>query len=216
MKWIKSRSGMWLWIIPILFIVSMCDVWVEEMIEWLDLYLWLWSTLMSGLWPWLLLCGSSVIPGPEAGGEEACEECSECTAWAGEARRKSNNLTIARAQVRAAGLGGVLTPCWQLINHYISHAHCTLGDLFICNLSLQWSSIRMMGERYRTREMHIAIIGIAPLRILAQRRKILIFSLYLGYKSPQRPMGKLVIRRTPSRKNVMWFRLSEDLLEPKY
>ena len=52
--------------------------------------------------------------------------------------------------------------------------------------------------------MHTAII--APrLWLREQKKDIFYFPVHLGYKSPQRPMGILVIR-TDRGKNIMWLR----------
>ena len=134
-------------------------------------------------------------------GGEACEECSDWVAGAGEEEIKQ--LDNKRQSPGAGLLGGVLTSCWQVINHCISHAHCTLGDLFISNLSYNDHPLEWWERDRDRRNAHSNHCT----STLAQRTKtdIFYFPVHLGYKSPQRPMGILVIR-TDRGKNMMWLR----------
>ena len=120
-------------------------------------------------------------------GGEACEECCDWVAGAGEEEIKQldNNR-------QSPGAGGVLTSCWQVINHCISHAHCALGDLFISNLSyndhpLEW------WERDRDREKKCTQQSLHQDFGSENKNRYFYFLAHLGYKSPQRPMGILRI-----------------------
>ena len=157
---------------------------------------------------WIVITSSiQLIIAQRGCGGEACEECSDWVAGTGEEEIKQldNNRQSPGAGAAWWLLGGVLTSCWRVINHCISHAACTLGDLFISNLSyndhpLEWWERDRGREKCTQQSLHLEVGS------ENKNRYFLFFLVHLSYKSPQRPMGILVIR-TNQRKNITWLRI---------